>query len=40
MRIFVGAVSYDLKEDEIKADFDAYGKVDSASLIVNWDVGF
>ena len=39
MRIFVGALSYDLKEDEIKAAFEAYGKVESASIIVDRDSG-
>ena len=39
MKIFIGALSYDLKEDELKAAFEAYGKVESATIIVDRDSG-
>jgi len=39
VKIFIGALSYDLKEDELKAAFEAYGKVESATIIVDRDSG-
>tara|TARA_B100000315_G_scaffold83731_1_gene76751 strand:- start:2612 stop:3076 length:465 start_codon:yes stop_codon:yes gene_type:complete len=39
VRIFVGALSYELKEDELKAAFETYGKVESATIIVDRDSG-
>lgn len=39
MKIFIGALSYDLKEDELKAAFEVYGKVESATIIVDRDSG-
>jgi len=32
MRIYVGNLSYDVTEDELTAEFGAYGKVDSVSI--------
>ncbi len=32
MKIYVGNLSYDLKEDELSAEFGTYGKVDSVSM--------
>ncbi len=32
MRIYVGNLSYDVTEDELAAEFGAYGKVDSVSI--------
>ena len=32
MKIYVGNLSYDVKEDEITTEFEAYGKVDSVVI--------
>ena len=32
MKIYVGNISYDLTEDEISAEFGAYGRVESVSI--------
>jgi cold-inducible RNA-binding protein len=32
MRIYVGNLSYEVTEDELAAEFGAYGKVDSVSI--------
>jgi cold-inducible RNA-binding protein len=32
MRIYVGNLSYEVSEDELAAEFGAYGKVDSVSI--------
>ena len=39
MKIFVGSLSYDLTDDELKAAFEAYGEVVSATIIVDRDSG-
>ena len=35
MKIYVGNLSYDVTEDEIRQEFVAFGKVDSVSLITD-----
>jgi len=35
MKIYVGNLSYDVTEDEIRQEFTAFGKVDSVSLITD-----
>ncbi len=35
VKLFVGGLSYGLKEDELKAAFEAYGEVESATIIVD-----
>ncbi len=39
MKIFVGALSYELTDAELKAAFEAYGEVESATIIVDRDSG-
>ncbi len=39
VKIFVGGLSYDLTDDEFKAAFEAYGEVESATIIVDRDSG-
>jgi RNA recognition motif-containing protein len=39
MRIYVGNLSYDVTEDELKRQFDAYGEVTSASIPMDRDSG-
>ncbi|MDP6625386.1 MAG: RNA-binding protein [Nitrospinota bacterium] len=39
MKLFVGSLSYDLTEDALKAAFEAYGEVESATIIVDRDSG-
>lgn len=39
MKIFIGSLSNDLTEDELKAAFEAYGAVESATIIVDRDSG-
>ncbi|MBO7236937.1 MAG: RNA-binding protein [Kiritimatiellae bacterium] len=35
MEIYVGNLSYDLTEDVLRKEFEAYGKVNSARIITN-----
>ncbi len=35
MKIYVGNLSYDVTEDEIRQEFTAFGKVESVSLITD-----
>ena len=35
VEIYVGNLSYDMTEDQLRAEFEAYGKVNSARLITN-----
>ncbi len=39
MKIYVGNLSYNATESEIKAAFQAYGEVDSVSIITDRDTG-
>ena len=39
MKIYVGNLSYDTTEDELRTEFTAFGKVDSVSLITDRDTG-
>ncbi len=39
MRIYVGNLSYDTTEDVLRHEFEAFGKVDSVSLITDRDSG-
>ena len=39
MKLFVGGISYDLTDDELKVAFEAYGEVESATIIVDLDSG-
>ncbi len=39
MKIFVGGLSYDLTDDEFKVAFEAYGEVESATIILDRDSG-
>ena len=39
MKIFVGGLSYDLTDAEFKTAFEAYGEVESATIIVDRDSG-
>ena len=35
VEIYVGNLSYDMTEDQLRKEFEAYGKVNSARLITN-----
>ena len=35
MKIYVGSLSYDVTEDELRQEFAAYGKVESVSIIMD-----
>ena len=35
VEIYVGNLSYDMTEDQLRQEFEAYGKVNSARLIIN-----
>ncbi len=35
IEIYVGNLSYDLTEDQLRSEFEAYGKVNSARIITN-----
>ena len=35
IEIYVGNLSYDMTEDQLRAEFEAYGKVNSARIITN-----
>ncbi|MBQ4385840.1 MAG: RNA-binding protein [Kiritimatiellae bacterium] len=35
MEIYVGNLSYDLTDDQLRKEFEAYGKVNSARVITN-----
>ncbi len=35
MKIYVGNLSYDVTEDELRNEFSAYGKVESVSIITD-----
>lgn len=37
MKIYVGNLSYDVTEDDLRTQFAAFGKVDSVSLIMDRD---
>ena len=39
MRIYVGNLSYDTTEETLRQQFEAFGKVDSVSLITDRDSG-
>ena len=39
MKIYVGGLSYDVTEDELRTQFTAFGKVDSVSIIMDRDTG-
>ena len=39
MKIYVGNLSYDTTEDELRTEFAAFGKVDSVSMITDRDTG-
>lgn len=39
MKIYVGNLSYETTEDELRTEFTAFGKVDSVSLITDRDTG-
>jgi cold-inducible RNA-binding protein len=39
MKIYVGNLSYDVTEDELRTEFTAFGKVDSVSMITDRDTG-
>ena len=39
MKIYVGNLSYDTTEEELRREFVAFGKVDSVSLITDRDTG-
>lgn len=39
MKIYVGNLSYDVTEDDLRTQFAAFGKVDSVSLIMDRDTG-
>jgi len=39
MNIYVGNMSYDTSEDELREAFEAYGEVDSVSIITDRDTG-
>ena len=39
MKLFVGSLSYDLTDDELKTAFEVYGAVESATIIVDRDSG-
>ncbi len=35
MNIYIGNLAFDVSEDELKSEFEAYGKVDSAKVITD-----
>ncbi|MBN1367845.1 MAG: RNA-binding protein [Dehalococcoidales bacterium] len=39
MKIYVGNLSYDVTEEEVRTEFSAFGKVDSVSMITDRDTG-
>ena len=39
MNIYVGNLSYDMTEDDLRTTFQAYGDVDSANIITDRDSG-
>ncbi len=39
MKIYVGNLSYDVTEEELRTEFSAFGKVDSVSVITDRDTG-
>lgn len=39
MNIYVGNLSYDTSEDDLRSAFEAYGEVDSAKIITDRDTG-
>jgi RNA recognition motif-containing protein len=39
MRIYVGNLSYDVTESDVRAEFEAFGKVESVTLITDRDTG-
>ena len=39
MKIYVGNLSYDVTEDDLRAEFAAFGKVDSVTLIKDRETG-
>jgi RNA recognition motif-containing protein len=39
MNIYVGNISYQLREEELRELFEAYGEVDSARIITDRDTG-
>jgi cold-inducible RNA-binding protein len=39
MKIYVGNLSYDVTEEELRTEFTAFGKVDSVSMITDRDTG-
>ena len=39
MKIYVGGLSYDVTEDELRTQFAAFGKVDSVTIIMDRDTG-
>ena len=39
MNIYVGNLAYNLSEDELKAAFEAFGKVESARFVTDRDTG-
>lgn len=39
VKLFVGGISYELSDAELKAAFEAYGEVESATIIVDRDSG-
>ena len=39
MKIYVGNLSYEVTEDELRTEFTAFGKVDSVAMITDGDTG-
>lgn len=39
MRIYVGNLSYEVTEEEVRAEFEAFGQVESVNLITDRDTG-
>lgn len=39
MNIYVGNLSYETSEDDLRSAFEAYGEVDSAKIITDRDTG-
>jgi RNA recognition motif-containing protein len=39
MRIYVGNMSYDTSEDDLRKAFEAHGQVDSVAIITDRDTG-
>jgi RNA recognition motif-containing protein len=39
MNVYVGNLSYDMSEDDLRAEFSAFGEVDSARIISDRDTG-